>query len=156
MNHATGEHRGRTAHALDLMIAGEKCRRIAGHGNPRRGNPMKPHLLFICTGNCNRSPTAEALFLNSRFYEAKSAGTDQNAVVRISQTLIDWADLVFVMSEKEDGHLTFIRSNFSLKGKRICDLDIPDNYDRNDPELIGLVRRRVKNFLLLQGYPPAL
>jgi predicted protein tyrosine phosphatase len=76
---------------------------------------MKRHVLFICSGNCNRSPTAESLFLNSRFYEAKSGGTDRNAVARISQDLIDWADLVFVMSEKEDGHLTFIKSNFSLK-----------------------------------------
>jgi predicted protein tyrosine phosphatase len=35
-------------------------------------------------------------------------------------------------------------------------LDIPDNYGRNDPELIGLLREKVKEFLLLQGYPPAL
>jgi predicted protein tyrosine phosphatase len=116
---------------------------------------MKRHLLFICSGNCNRSPTAESLFLNSRLYEAKSGGTDQNAVVRISQDLIDWADLVFVMSEKEDGHLTFIESNFSLKDTLVCDLDISDNYDRDDPELVGLLRKKVEEFLLLQGYPPA-
>ena len=117
---------------------------------------MKQHLLFICGKNFNRSPTAESLFSNSRFYEAKSGGTDQDAVVVLSQDLIDWADLVFVMSETDDGHLTFIKSNFSLKGKRVCDLDIPDNYDRNDPELIALLRMKVERFLLLQGYPPAL
>jgi len=117
---------------------------------------MKRHLLFICSKNFNRSPTAESLFLNSRFYEAKSGGTDQDAIVTVSQDLIDWADLVFVMSEKDDGHLTFIKNNFSLKGKRVCDLDIPDNYGRDDPELIGLLREKVKEFLLLQGYPPAL
>jgi hypothetical protein len=69
--------------------------------------------------------------------------------------LDDWADLVFVMSEKEDGHLTFIESNFSLKDKLVCDLDISDNYDRDDPELVGLLRKKVEEFLLLQGYPPA-
>ena len=73
----------------------------------------------------------------------------------VSQELIDWADLVFVMSETDDGHLTFIKNNFSLKGKRVCDLDIPDNYGRDDPELIGLLREKGKEFLLLQGYPPA-
>jgi predicted protein tyrosine phosphatase len=114
---------------------------------------MKRHLLFICSGNVNRSPTAESLFLNSRFYEAKSGGTDQNAAVRVSQDLIDWADVVFVMSEKEDGHLTFIENNFSLKDKLVCDLDIPDNYDRGDPELIGLLRVKIAEFMLLQGYP---
>jgi predicted protein tyrosine phosphatase len=114
---------------------------------------MKRHLLFICSGNINRSPTAESLFLNSRFYEAKSGGTDQDAVVRVSQDLIDWADVVFVMSEKEDGHLTFIEKNFSVKGKLVCDLDIPDNYDRNDPELIGLLRKKIEEFMPPRGYP---
>jgi len=114
---------------------------------------MKRHLLFICSGNCNRSPTAESLFLSSRFYEAKSGGTDPNAVVRVSQDLIDWADVVFTMSEKEDGHLTFIRNRFSVKDKLVCDLDIPDNYDRDDPELIGLLRKKIEEFMPLLGYP---
>jgi predicted protein tyrosine phosphatase len=105
---------------------------------------MKRHLLFICSGNFNRSPTAESLFLDSRFYEAKSAGTDSNAIARITQELINWADLVFVMSEKEDGHLTFMENNFGVKGKVVCDLDIPDDYDRDDPELIGLLRRKIE------------
>ena len=114
---------------------------------------MKRHLLFICSGNVNRSPTAESLFLNSKFYEAKSAGTDQHAVVKLSQYLIGWADVVFVMSEKEDGHLTFIENKFSLKDKLVCDLDVPDNYDTGDPELIGLLRKKIAEFMLLQGYP---
>ena len=113
---------------------------------------MKQHLLFICTGNVNRSPTAESLFSNSTFYEAKSAGTDQNAVVRVSQVLIDWADVVFVMSEKEDGHLAFIENNFSVKDKLVCDLDVPDNYDRDDSELIGLLKKKIEEFMLLRGY----
>jgi predicted protein tyrosine phosphatase len=114
---------------------------------------MDRHLLFICSGNVNRSPTAESLFLNSRFYEAKSCGIDQNAVVRVTQELIDWADAIFVMSEKKDGHLTFIENNFSLKDKLDCDLEIPDNYDRDDRELIGLLREKIAQFMLVQGYP---
>jgi predicted protein tyrosine phosphatase len=114
---------------------------------------VKRHLLFICSGNVCRSPTAESLFSNSRFYEAKSAGTNQDAVVRVTQDLIDWADVVFVMSEKEDRHLTLLESNFNLKDKLVCDLDIPDNYDRDDPELIALLRKKIEEFLLLQGYP---
>jgi predicted protein tyrosine phosphatase len=111
------------------------------------------HLLFICTGNVNRSPTAESLFLNSRFYEAKSAGTDQNAAVKVSQDLIDWADVVFVMSEKEDGHLTFLENNFSLRNKPAYDLEIPDDYDTNDPELICLLREKIERFIPLRGNP---
>lgn len=74
----------------------------------------------------NRSPTAELLFSNSIFYEAKSAGIGRNPVVRISQGLIEWADVVFVMSEKEDGHLTLLENLFNLEGKLVCNLDIPD------------------------------
>lgn len=114
---------------------------------------MKRHLLFICSGNVNRSPTAESLFLNSKFYEAKSAGTDPNAVARVTQDLIDWADLVFVMSEKEDGHLTFVENNFSVNSKLVCDLDIPDSYDRDDPELIRLLGKKIEEFMLPRGYP---
>jgi predicted protein tyrosine phosphatase len=71
----------------------------------------------------------------------------------VTQELIDWADVVFVMSEREDRHLTFIESNFNVRGKLVCDLDVPDNYDRDDPELIGLLRKKIEESMVLQGYP---
>ena len=114
---------------------------------------MKHRLLFICSGNLNRSPTAESLFSSSRFYEAKSSGTNENAVVRVSQELIDWADVVFVMSEKEDGHLTILERTFNLRGKLVCDLDIPDNYDRDDPELINLLKWKIEKIILSNNFP---
>lgn len=60
---------------------------------------------------------------------------------------------MFVMSEKEDGHLTFIKNNFSIGGKLVCDLDIPDDYDRDDPELISLLEKKVGEFMLWRGFP---
>jgi predicted protein tyrosine phosphatase len=42
-----------------------------------------------------------------------------------------------------------------VKDKLVCDLDIPDNYDRDDPELIELLRNKIEEFMLQQGYPPA-
>ncbi len=71
----------------------------------------------------------------------------------VTQELIDWADLVFVMSEREDKHQTLIESNFNLKDKPVCDLDVSDNYNRDDPELIALLRKKIEEFMLLQGYP---
>ncbi|HET7206664.1 MAG TPA: phosphotyrosine protein phosphatase, partial [Terriglobales bacterium] len=41
-------------------------------------------MLFICSGNRDRSPTAEDLFRDSNDYEAKSAGTHPLAVQRIT------------------------------------------------------------------------
>lgn len=110
----------------------------------------KQHLLFICSNNVYRSPTAEDLFGNSEKYKAKSAGTNPMAAVRVAQDLIDWADTIFVMSEKDDGHLTFLKNNFNVKNKKIYDLDIPDIYQRNDPELIKLLKTKLKSYLSRQ------
>lgn len=107
----------------------------------------KTRLLFICTGNRDRSPTAEDLFRYSRDYEAKSAGTHRCAVQRVTQELIDWADKIFVMSELEDRHLTILENDFDLKGKPVYDLDISDRYERGSQELINLAASRISRHL---------
>ena len=107
----------------------------------------KTKLLFICSGNRDRSPTAEDLFRDSNDYEAKSAGTHPLAVQRITQELIDWADKIFVMSELEDGHLTFLERRFDLKGKAVYDLEIPDRYERGSQELVNLLASRLSRYL---------
>jgi predicted protein tyrosine phosphatase len=107
----------------------------------------KTRLLFICTGNRDRSPTAEDLFRHSKDYEARSAGTSRFAVQRVTQELIDWADKIFVMSELEDGHLSFLEANFKLKGTVVYDLEIPDCYERGSQELINLIAARVARHL---------
>jgi predicted protein tyrosine phosphatase len=107
----------------------------------------KTKLLFVCTGNRDRSPTAEDLFRNSKEYEAKSAGTHAFAAQRVSQELIDWADKIFVMSELEDQHLTFLETNFNLTSKAVYDLDIPDRYERGSQELINLLASQLPRYL---------
>ena len=107
----------------------------------------KTKLLFICTGNRDRSPTAEDLFRNSKKYEARSAGISAFAVQRITQELIDWADKIFVMSELEDRHLTYLETHFNLKGKAVIDVEIPDRYERGSQELINLLSARISRHL---------
>lgn len=110
---------------------------------------MKTKLLFVCSGNLDRSPTAEELFHNSNLYEAKSAGTHPEAVVHINQNLIDWADKIFAMSEREDGHLTYLKEHFNLRSVPVIDLDITDKYDKNEPELIKLIKEKLSPYLSL-------
>jgi len=110
----------------------------------------KTKLLFICTGNQDRSPTAEDLFRRSQDHEARSAGTSSFAVQRVTQELIDWADKIFVMSELEDRHLSFLKANFKLKGKAVYDLEIPDRYERGSQELTNLIAARVARHLLVR------
>ena len=99
-------------------------------------------LLFVCSENRLRSPTAEAVFSSYPGIEAISAGTNADSDTPISGDLIEWADTVLVM---ENIHRSKISKKFLplLKGKKIGVLDIPDNYDRDDPELIRLLERRV-------------
>ena len=56
------------------------------------------NILFLCTANSERSPTAERLFKHSRTYSAKSAGVHPAAYRVVDQELVDWADKIFVMS----------------------------------------------------------
>jgi len=108
---------------------------------------MKKKLLFICTANLQRSPTAEDLFRDSKKYEAKSAGIHLLAVNTVSQELVDWADIIFVMNERKDRHLTYLADHFKLGGKEIHDLDIPDTFPKDDPNLIKLLKQKLAEYL---------
>jgi predicted protein tyrosine phosphatase len=82
-----------------------------------------PNLLFICSKNQWRSPTAELLFKNHLIHSAKSAGTSDKGRVKVNQKIISWADLIFVMERK---HRKILEHNFSesLADKPITVLDI--------------------------------
>ncbi len=100
---------------------------------------MKIKLLFICSRNQWRSPTAEALFKNHPRYEARSAGTESGARIKVTDCHIGWADKIFCMERK---HADRLRARFpdELKDKSQITLRIPDDYDFMDPELVERLR----------------
>jgi predicted protein tyrosine phosphatase len=106
-------------------------------GDAGENSPV--HLLFICSANKLRSPTAEELYRNFPGYVARSAGTDPGSSQRITAGLLGWADLIFVMESK---HREYLRKKFpeALAGKRLICLRIPDDYGYNDPDLIDLLK----------------
>jgi predicted protein tyrosine phosphatase len=103
-----------------------------------------PNLLFICSKNQWRSPTAEALFRNRPEHKVSSAGTSDKARVRVNQKMIDRADVILVMEHK---HKEILKQRFSINGKQLIVLDIEDNYQFNDPELIAILRNELKEYL---------
>ena len=105
-----------------------------------------PNLLFICSKNQWRSPTAELLFKNNLRHSAKSAGTSDKARIKVNQKMIAWADIIFVMERK---HRKILEYNFSetLADKPINVLDIEDNYQFNDPELIDILKTSLQDYL---------
>ena len=103
-------------------------------------------LLFVCNANLQRSPTAEDLFKNSKKHEARSCGIDPLAKTRISKEIVKWADIIICM---EPWHKDFILTNFlkEVAGKDIRVLDILDVYFRGDPELVKILKKKLKEFL---------
>jgi predicted protein tyrosine phosphatase len=106
-------------------------------------------ILFVCSRNRLRSPTAEQIFASRPDLEVASAGTDHDAETPLSGELIEWADLIVVMERQ---HRTKVRKRFrsALGGRRIVCLDIPDNYAFMDPALVTLLETRLARHL-----PPA-
>ena len=67
----------------------------------------------------------------------------------VHEELLEWADLVLVMSEEDDGHASYIRERFGVPEEKIMDLDIPDRYARDDPELLLLLKDRIASVIPL-------
>lgn len=104
------------------------------------------NLLFVCSQNRLRSPTAEAVFSTYPEVEAISAGTNNDATTPISADLIEWADVVFCMEKIHRNKLSGkFKSEF--KNKRLVVLDIPDNYEYMDPELIRILKAKVPRYV---------
>lgn len=99
-------------------------------------------ILFVCTANKLRSPTAEDVFRDTPGIEVISAGTDAEAPRPLTKELVAAADMIFAM---EAHHRERIRKKFKQRppDNRIVTLHIPDEYERGDPELVLLLQERI-------------
>lgn len=72
-------------------------------------------------------------------YEARSAGTENGARVKVTAGHIGWADVIFCMEKK---HAERLREKFpeELAGKPLVTLRIPDDYDFMDAALVDRLR----------------
>jgi len=106
------------------------------------------NLLFICSKNKLRSSTGEEVFSGYDGIDAIGCGTNADAATPLSGDLIEWADIIFAMEKR---HQNKINKKFKkiLKGKKIICLDIADNYDRMEPALIHLLKKKVFNHIPL-------
>lgn len=104
------------------------------------------NLLFVCTENRLRSPTAEAVFSEYPGIQAIGAGTNLDAETPVSGDLVEWADVILVM---EKSHRNKISKKYKelLKGKRLVCLDIPDHYECMQPELVKLLEAKVPRYV---------
>jgi predicted protein tyrosine phosphatase len=103
-------------------------------------------ILFICSQNRLRSPTAEQVFADYPGLEVSSAGTSHDAENPLTAELVSWADIIVVMEKQHRAKLQR-RFRSALRGQRVICLDIPDDYAFMQPELIELLKVRMERHL---------
>lgn len=88
------------------------------------------------------------MFDDHPHYEARSAGTEAGARVRVAAGHLGWAETIFVMERR---HADRLREKFAseLAGKSVVVLRIPDKYPFGDERLIALLRARLVEHLPL-------
>ena len=108
------------------------------------------NVLFVCTMNQWRSPTAECIYSKRPFVNARSRGTSRSARRTVTAEDLKWADIVFVMETK---HKERLLSEYlgEIFYKELHVLDIPDIYKFMDPELIEEIIESVDPILARGG-----
>lgn len=112
--------------------------------NKPMNEPLK--ILFICSQNRWRSLTAEKMYEGFQGYIVRSAGTEQNARIRVNEGHIGWADLIFVMEKR---HKERLEDKFpaALTGKKLICLHIDNDYQFMDRNLQDVLRERLKPYI---------
>lgn len=108
------------------------------------------NVLFICSRNQWRSPTAEQVFRRYPGLSVRSAGTSRNAKKSVSHELLHWADVICVMEQKHKDRL-MAEYRRLLENKPLHVLDIPDDYRYMDPALVTQLEELVPELLGING-----
>lgn len=107
----------------------------------RSESPRALRVLFVCALNQWRSPTAEHLYRNDARLQVRSAGVRADARRRVSQSDLDWADVVFVMDREQKRWIQEHYRSLPLPDIRI--LDVPDEFTYLDPRLQAALRAAI-------------
>ena len=104
------------------------------------------NILFICSRNQWRSPTAEAVWRQYPTLQVRSAGTSDKARRKVTAQDIQWADYIFVMESQH--HQRLREKNRSLDAAKPDEvLDIPDESRYMEPELVEIFQAEAEHFL---------
>lgn len=107
------------------------------------------NVLFVCSRNQWRSPTAEKVWRSHPSLSVRSAGTSPNARRHVSPADISWADVIFVMEEKHKSRLVAAYAS-ELEHTPLYVLGIPDEYRYMDADLVEELQRSVGAILGLE------
>ena len=103
-------------------------------------------ILFVCTVNKCRSPTAEWLYAKNQEHEVDSAGVDKDANTVVDQEVLLWADWIFVFERMHRNKIRKIAPSIYGKLKIEC-LYIPDEYEFMNGVLITMLANKLTPYL---------
>jgi len=103
-------------------------------------------ILFLCSANIDRSPTAERIYSNYPELEVKSAGVSWFARKPVTAKYIEWADVILCMEEWQK---QFIEQNFAeaIADKMVDSLDVEDIYPYMHPKLVEIIKEKTDRWL---------
>jgi len=108
--------------------------------------PPPTRVLFLCRHNRMRSPTAERIFSKRADLDVRSAGTSSDALARVNANMLEWADLIFIMDDRQRQSLRRQFAGHPSLDHLIC-LEIPDDFGFMQPELVDLLQTRASPHL---------
>jgi predicted protein tyrosine phosphatase len=101
--------------------------------NRWQGDAVKA--LFVCSAGILRSPTAALHFAKTKGWNTRAVGDNEEfALIPVSEALMFWADIVFVMSVDQKIHLKH-KFGQSFEG-RIFVMNIEDNFGFMESDLV--------------------
>ena len=98
------------------------------------------NVLFLCSANRDRSPTAEEVFRDVPGWTVKSAGTESYAETQMTKEMLGWADRIFVM---EGRHWDAVMELCPSCRGRTTVLGVEDEYSRNSAKLVSMLITRM-------------
>jgi predicted protein tyrosine phosphatase len=107
---------------------------------------VKNNILFVCSKNQCRSPTAEWLYGKNDDLSVSSAGTDSNSNNVASIDDLRWANQIFVFERSHRNKIRSIDRRFYDSLKIEC-LYIPDDYAYMDITLLYILCEKLTPYL---------
>lgn len=109
--------------------------------NPYQGKDKK--VVFVCSAGILRSATAARIYAHK--YNTRSAGSEDYALIPLTEHLMLWADeVVFVNSYNHQRIVDLI--DFKEFSCNVRILDIPDQHEHMAPELIQAFKDQYEDF----------
>ena len=108
------------------------------------------NVLFVCSMNKWRSPTAERVYKNHPLLNVRSVGTSSKARRTITVADVRWSDLIIFM-EKKHRELAEAKYRSETAHREMHVLGLEDRFKFMDPELIAKVHELIDPILRVES-----